>query len=321
MVVNQILYITDMIKFICFTFLLSLSYISSAQTNNSLYSNLEKAIENENYKKAEIILEKLATLEGENFFHSLKLANYYGKINQLDSTAIYIEKAISQYKYLPISQQRDDFKLTRDSLYKSSILLYDKIISLKPTNWHYCNRGVLKSDIGWYKESIIDFSKAIEIDSMNYINFYNRGLAYRKLNLLDAAVMDYTKSIELNPDYASAYLNKGYTLMSKNEYSKAIEEFKIALSKPISLKEKGYVTNNIGFAYYKLEDYELAKKFIKKSLEIYPINAFAYKNLALIDIALKNMDNACENIQKSIDLGFVNQFGNEIIDLQKENCK
>jgi len=200
-------------------------------------------------------------------------------------------------------------------------LLYDKIISLIPTNWHYCNRGILKSDIGLYKESIIDFSKAIEIDSMNYIYFYNRGLAYRKLELLDSAILDYIKSIELNPEYASAYLNKGYALMSKNEYSKAIEEFKIALSKPIALKEKGYVTNNIAFAHYKLEDYELAKTFIKQSLEIYPINAFAYKNLALIDIALKNVESACKNIQKSINLGFVNQFGNEIIELQKENCK
>jgi len=94
-----------MIKFICFTFLLSLSYLSSAQSNKTLYTNLEKAIENKNYQIAENIITKLAVLESDNYFHSLKLANYFGNINQLDSTAHYIEKAISQYKYLPISHQ------------------------------------------------------------------------------------------------------------------------------------------------------------------------------------------------------------------------
>lgn len=298
------------------TFFLSFSFFLSAQ-NNPL---INKEINEENNKKFEKILIELSVLESDNFLFSLKSAQYFSQKNQLDSAALYIEKAINQYKYLPISHDSERFLTIKDSLYKSSIFIYDKIISINPTDWNYCNRGVLKKDIGLYRESILDFSKAIEIDSLDFLNYYNRGMAYSKLNLIDKAISDYVKCIQLNPDYSSAYLNKGYALMSKNDYKGAIEEFEIALSKRIGFKEKGYTMNNIGFAYYKLKDYETSRSFINKSLEIYPINSYAYKNLALIDIAINEKDNACKNILKSIELGFVNQFGNEIIELQKNNC-
>ena len=51
-----------------------------------------------------------------------------------------------------------------------------------------------------------------------------------------------------------------------------------------------------------------------------PLNAYSYKNLALVDIAESKIEDACANIDISIKLGFVNEYGREVIELRNEHC-
>lgn len=51
---------------------------------------------------------------------------------------------------------------------------------------------------------ILNFTRAIELDSSKAEFFSNRGFVYRKLKEYEKAIKDYTESIKLNP---SIYLN------------------------------------------------------------------------------------------------------------------
>ena len=65
------------------------------------------------------------------------------------------------------------------------------------------------------------------------IAYYNRGLAYWKKGDFDRTIVDFTKAIELNPNFAEAYYNRGVWLTGKKgDSERAIEDF----TKAIELK-------------------------------------------------------------------------------------
>lgn len=304
-----------------FLFLLLASFVCHSQADESSYKKLNKAIQKGKTKKAKKILLEISAAESNTFLELLKIAQFYSEIEELDSAAIYIEYAIDYHKNMPMDYADENFKRAKDSLFKQSILIYDKIIEITPNELHYCHRGVLKKDIGMLEEALLDLNASIKIDSLDYISYYNRGLLYGDINQLDSAIIDYLKCIKLNPAYGAAYLNLGYTFLEQDKFELAINEFTLAFQILINPIEKSYVLNNIGFCYYKLNDFILAKEFIYGSLNINPINSFAYKNLALINIEQGDKVAGCENIEKSIELGFVHQYGNEILLLKKDHCE
>lgn len=294
--------------------------LSCTKSLISLHNKFDSEIESGNLKKAKKTLKKISSIESQNYLTMLKSAVLYSEQGNLDAAKIYITKAIDYCKENPIAYT-EEFQRERKILYQVSISIYDKIIESEANDANYCNRGILKKDVGLVKESLVDFSKSIQLDSMDYIAYYNRGLAYRKLNLLDSAILDYTRCSKLNPKYGSAYINHGFALLEKNEYELAIKEFQLALKTSENDKGKSFALNNMGFAYYKLKKYDLGYQFVKESLAIYPTNSYAYRNLALIDIALSDFQSACRNIKESKDLGFVYEYGDEITQLEDKYCK
>ena len=182
-------------------------------------------------------------------------------------------------------------------------------------------RAVMKMELEEYIWAIEDFSLIINNDSTNYTAYYNRAEAYSMSGMNQEALEDYSKSIKLNPNYASAILNRGFLYMDMEDYSKAIIDFENSIELNQIEFEKAYALNNIGYCLYKLGKLDDSQNYIENSINLYPINSFAYRNLALVHIALKNKELACENILKSIELGFVSSYGTEILELQKINCE
>ena len=77
----------------------------------------------------------------------------------------------------------------------------------------YYNRGDAKLKLKDYKNAILDYNKAIELDP-NYVDAYNvRGLAKYDLKDYGGAILDFNKVIELNnkgPYFlAGAHYNRG----------------------------------------------------------------------------------------------------------------
>ena len=82
----------------------------------------------------------------------------------------------------------------------------DKAISLSylTVNKHrlieaYDLRGKTKSFLGKYTESIIDYSKAIELDPKDSYLYFFRGMSYDYLNIKEEALKNMKFSVKLDP--------------------------------------------------------------------------------------------------------------------------
>ncbi|MGP1383810.1 MAG: tetratricopeptide repeat protein, partial [Thainema sp.] len=75
-----------------------------------------------------------------------------------------------------------------------------------------------------YEKALLDYDKAIEINSDHALTYNNRGLTYSNLEQYEKAIADYEKAIQLDPEYALAYNNRGWAYSNLEQYEKAIAD-------------------------------------------------------------------------------------------------
>ncbi len=138
------------------------------------------------------------------------------------------------------------------------------------------------------KKSIPLLKKAIEINPKDPRAYWYLGLINRDSFVSENVALEYfKKSIELAPydprGYHYAAITYWRLAESKNilsHYDKAAEYMK----KYVDVSEnKSYGCNKVGYFYYRKKDYSQAKKWLKKSLELDPTNAYAQGMLKKIE--------------------------------------
>jgi tetratricopeptide (TPR) repeat protein len=139
----------------------------------------------------------------------------------LYSKAIMLEPDAISYRDRGIAKQKvKDFIGAKQDFIKA-IELFTIEISIDPENKlmfsTYLERANLYAKIQKYEESIIDYTKTIDIlISLNngtilLDNIYElRGVSKQKLSDYRGAIEDYSKSIEINPNNSPAYYKRGF---------------------------------------------------------------------------------------------------------------
>lgn len=134
-----------------------------------------------------------------------------------------------------------------------------------------------------HDESISILLKVFKMDSMDVAILTNLGFEYSLIERHEDALKYFDRSLKINPDDAFTYSNKSYALLKLGKVSEAMTA-------------------------------------INKSISINPANSYAYKNQGLIYLEMKEKDKACLAFQTAKQKGFVDMYGNEIIELLKKHC-
>jgi tetratricopeptide (TPR) repeat protein len=83
---------------------------------------------------------------------------------------------------------------------------------------------------GKFKEAIVSYNQAIQYShQQNGVYFINRGAAYEKMENTEYAIRDYKKGIELNTTYSKGHARLGALYFKIHDYENAKKEYKIAL--------------------------------------------------------------------------------------------
>jgi len=159
---------------------------------------------------------------------------------------------------------------------KEALLNYSKAIELNSTDYlAYNNRGSLYGAQGRYQEAVDDLTKAIRL-KVNYAPAYdNLGHVYDAAGDRAQAIAQYSKSIELNPNYALAYNNRGSVYIDQGRYQEAIAD----LTKAIRLNPQlASAYSNRGNAFVGAGDYGKAIDDYNAAIRINPNKSSYYRN-------------------------------------------
>ncbi len=190
------------------------------------------------------------------------------------------------------------------SLLKSLSIKYPRNIDVK---FYF---GVLYFFQNDYKEAEYYFLKALDINPSHSETLYNLGAVYKKTFRLKDSINAYQNVIEIEKGDTDVYKNaikklgeieteikinknlslddyvlssdifkKAFQLLKLEKYEEAIE----LINQELKIDQKHVQSlGNIGYAYLKTSNYELAEKYFLEALELDPNYAAAKKNLAIL---------------------------------------
>ena len=219
-----------------------------------------------------------------------------------------------------------------DSLQKA-LHDYDLAVEIDKTNAElYFRRADILFDLAKYKESIDDYTNAIELlpDSLTY--FVSRGVAYEKAKKFNRALQDYNYvllkdsnnelalrnrailySFQFN-DSARSFIdwNKLLSFKSQHDYffdrslsylhfknfHKAISDLNLALGYDSEEKYKYYAYR--GYSYGMMDRIDQAMNDFAKSQTIKPGNEYLFRFRGEVYLKANMKDKACDDFRKAI---------------------
>lgn len=181
---------------------------------------------------------------------------------------------------------------------------YSNVIDLNPRHAEaYKRRGDLYLSQGQYELALVDFNRAIELESENEsenaMTYYRRGCVYIQREDNELALADFNKAIELNPTDVMFYFACSFVYTNEGEYERAI----LACNKMIELEpENAMLYAQRGRIYIQKEENELGLADFNKAIELNSTNAEDYNIRGLIYSEQNQYELAIQDFNKAIEL-------------------
>ncbi len=153
--------------------------------------------------------------------------------------------------------------------YKDAILAFSKAIELNPKHYYaYANRGDCNLSIAKYQEALLDSSRAIELKPDFAGAYIIRGQAKWSMGKHQEAISDFTKALSFDSKLSSAYVFRGLTKMDMHNFDDALDDFRKARELGQNSGEIAIVYAMEGQAYFGKAD-EIKKRLGIKDLRSY----------------------------------------------------
>ena len=146
-------------------------------------------------------------------------------------------------------------------------------------------------------ESLI--KQAIELKPDNAAYYFRLGVVYDKENNKEASMKAMRKVIELNPKHANALNYLGYTYA---DLGQNLDEAERLIKEAMKYKpDDGYITDSLGWVYYKKGLYEEALLYLKKAVQLVPDDPIILEHLGDAYMKLNDKENALKCYRKSLE--------------------
>jgi len=128
----------------------------------------------------------------------------------------------------------------------------------------YLAEGEILTQAKRYQEAFDLYNQGLVKMPDNLALLYARALAADKIDKVDVALADLKKLIQADPDNVQALNAYGYTLVDRTDRIKeGLQYIKRAYAKQA---DDPAILDSMGWAYYRLGDYDKAIKFLRKAL-------------------------------------------------------
>ncbi|CDP50123.1 TPR domain protein [Devosia sp. DBB001] len=116
------------------------------------------------------------------------------------------------------------------------------------------------------------YSKALDLTKgdapADWRFYYVRGIAYERANEWNKAEPDFIRALELNPDQPQVLNYLGYSWVDKGmNLDKALDMIQKAVK---AQPNDGYIVDSLGWAYYRLNKYNDAVRYLEQAVQLRP---------------------------------------------------
>jgi tetratricopeptide (TPR) repeat protein len=123
-----------------------------------------------------------------------------------------------------------------------------------------------------FEEAAVAYEGAVKragtLDAHHWTLFYARGISYERSRDWPKAEADFLKALELKPDQPDVLNYLGYTWVDRGLH---LDRARGMIEKAVSLRPKdGAIVDSLGWALYRLGDYQSAVKALERAIELKP---------------------------------------------------
>jgi len=188
--------------------------------------------------------------------------------------------AIKTYERVPLNSA-----LQRNALIQSALALdtldrpdeakanLEKLIAASPQDLEAIMAlGNIQRGRKQFAECAETYSKGIETltkeEKSNWVLFYFRGICFERAKQWPKAEVDLQKALELFPDQPHVLNYLGYSWVDQGVH---LEEGMRMIKRAVEQRaDDGYIVDSLGWAYYRLGNYEEAVKHLDRAVELKP---------------------------------------------------
>ncbi len=125
-----------------------------------------------------------------------------------------------------------------------------------------------------FEESATAYERAVDMIedeiARDWYLYYVRGIAYERTDRWDLAEADFRRALELNPDQPQVLNYLGYGLVEQRiKFDEALDMIQRAVA---ARPEDGYITDSLGWVYYRLGRYEEAVEPMERAVALEPLD-------------------------------------------------
>ncbi len=151
-----------------------------------------------------------------------------------------------------------------------------------------------------FEEALALLQQAVAQDEKNARFHFRLGVVHDKMKNKEAAIAAMKRAIELDPNDATALNYLGYTYADLGIH---LEEAERLILEALKHKpEDGYITDSLGWVYYKKGEYEKALRVLKKASELVKDDPVILEHVGDAYLKLDDRTNALRYYQKSMEI-------------------
>ncbi len=247
---------------------------SAADGVAELFVNLAGALQQENANDSALVYSRVADYLRPNDPDTLYAI---GTILENDSM---LDAAIDIYRRIPndaetswLSRRAAAGALGQMQRVTEAVTVLEGMAREKPDRWDaLLLLGNLLRNEKQYDKSVDAYDRAVarvpKLEERHWNLLYVRGIALERAKNWPRAEADFKKALELKPDepYVLNYL--AYTWVDRGEN---LAQATAMLETAVKLKpDDGAITDSVGWAYYRLGNFEKALEFLERASELTP---------------------------------------------------
>jgi tetratricopeptide (TPR) repeat protein len=256
-------------------------------------------IDKKKYDEGLVVIQGMlqAVPDSSELHHIAGIAFYGKKDNQ--SALAHFRKVAPDSRFYEDAVIHAAYLLSEDKKNDEAIKLLSDASQKSPKNAEFnYYLGTFYEEEEQFEKAEIAIKKAIQLDPNNPKYYFRLGVVYDKLNRKEASMEAMRKVIAIDPKHSNALNYLGYTYA---DLGQNLDEAEQLIKEALKYKpDDGYITDSLGWVYYKKGDFEKALKYLQKAVEIVPDDPIMLEHLGDAYLKLNDKVNALKSYKKSL---------------------